>query len=125
MHPRAVLCVCPCARVQLMSCFDNRALSGSPLAIVLDGLMLQGATFEGGVLTQATSSTSELVPIPPITIAWMPSDARPPYPPESTYVSPVYSSIERETVLTQLSMPVKGDLKSWILNGVAVFLGVE
>lgn len=54
-----------------------------------------------------------------------PLNTPPPYPVESTYISPVYGSGEREAVLTQLSLPVRGDLKSWIMNGVAVFLGVE
>jgi len=111
--------------LQLVSCFDNRALSSAPLPIVLKGLTLQGAQFESGVLTMATASTSELVPLPPITVAWMPLDAPPPYPPESTYVSPVYESLEREGVLTQLSLPVEGALQSWIMNGVAVFLGSD
>jgi Dynein heavy chain C-terminal domain len=100
---------------QLVSCFDARALSTTALPIVL----------EGGVLAPASSSTSELVPLPPVTVAWTPLDAPPPIPPEAAYVSPVYGSMERESVLTQLSLPIRGDNTAWILNGVAVFLGVE
>jgi hypothetical protein len=108
-----------------MSCFDRHLLERCPAPVTLEGLMLQGATFSGGVLTEATSTTSELVPLPPAVIAWMPMDSSPPYTADGAYSSPVYFSIERETLLMQISVPVRKAANTWVLAGAAVFLGAE
>ena len=92
---------------------------------VVCGFPLAGAVFNGGVLAEATSTTSELVPLPNVYVAWVPNSAPPPYPVDSVYSSPVYFSLERETLLTQVSIPVRRGAHQWILAGAAVFLGTD
>ncbi len=48
--------------VQLVSSFDRHLMerSGGSVLVTLDGLTLQGALFNGGVLADAASTTSEV-----------------------------------------------------------------
>ena len=70
-------------------------------------------------------STAQLVPLPHVYIAWVPGTSSPPYPEDSVYSAPVYLSLEREVMLTQVALPARRGAHQWILAGAAVFLGAD
>lgn len=70
-------------------------------------------------------STAQLVPLPHVYIAWVPGTSSPPYPEDSVYSAPVYLSLEREVMLTQVALPARRGANQWILAGAAVFLGAD
>ena len=60
-YPRSLSVPRTC-RLQLVSSFDRHLMerSGGSVLVTLDGLTLQGALFNGGVLSDAASTTSEV-----------------------------------------------------------------
>lgn len=87
--------------------------------------MSQGATFSPTGLRAAEGDATELVALPECTIAWVPLTAPSPYQDANAISSPVYFSLARETLLTEVFLPTRGGNDAWTLAGVAVFLGSE
>ena len=86
------------------------------------GMRIQGATLQGGQLTQVTADA----PASTITgidfvVGFVPQKQMPSQP----YVSvPVYTNVSRETFVMSVFFPcAKEEVDGWTLRGVAIFLG--
>ena len=113
--------------LQLQSAVDAGALSavGAKLPVALEGLILQGAVWDGSRLAHADASTPEAVPMRAVYVAWLPADA-PAAHSGGTVTAPVYTGITRETYVTRLALPIPADsTMAWIQAGVALLLGSE
>lgn len=105
----------------------RRMKNDCPLPCVLSGLLLQGATFQGGALQESAPEGSELSPTQDVCIGFAPSSARDTYDADGAVTVPIYLTPTREEFLTELQMPISnaGDQDRWILSGVALFLTEE
>jgi dynein heavy chain 2 len=99
-----------------------------PLSCTLNGLLLQGASFSGtnGVFLQdASSEGSELIPVQPVTIAFIEDTQKNnKISAHNNVLIPVYISPTREDYIMEIEMPSPSDVNNdkWILAGVAMFL---
>lgn len=77
---------CSIDELKLVAAFERRKLGGG--AVVLNGLLLQGCSFEGGhMMEQKGENLQELVNLPPVELAWIRNSDPDPYMAGSTVVS--------------------------------------
>mmetsp|Transcript_23934 Transcript_23934/g.36626 ORF Transcript_23934/g.36626 Transcript_23934/m.36626 type:complete len:171 (+) Transcript_23934:12283-12795(+) len=110
--------------LKLVSSFENTKVS-SGTAIALEGLWLQGCEFDGRKMIDIkdnSGSSRELINLPPCYIAWIGKGDPDPYQDGSTVGTPIYHSIDRETLLCTIEVPSAGEKSSRIIGGVALFL---
>eukprot|EP00798_Chlamydomonas_sp_ICE-L_P023166 gene23167-30374_t len=110
--------------LKLATTWDSSGrISGAATTILVGGLLIQGANFDGARMgpLAADSPTSKVVPA--MSLAWIPKDS--PYPYGSAYMDvPLYTTQDRSKVLTQVQMPVASQEEAgqWILSGIAMFM---
>ncbi|CAE7770330.1 DYNC2H1 [Symbiodinium sp. KB8] len=112
----------------LQSAMDAGQLKevGAASSVAIEGLILQGAVWDGSRLAHADASTAEAVPMRPVYVTWLPPSAGEVYPPRTTVTTPVYTGLTRETFVTRLSLPIPADsTMTWIQAGVALLLGSD
>ncbi|TMW62553.1 hypothetical protein Poli38472_005171 [Pythium oligandrum] len=118
---------CSMDGMKLISCWEKEKISESGASKLewfeITRLLLQGASFEGGMLVEACSDAQELVTVPSCYVAYARDDAKEMYAKESCIKAPLYYSTSRERLLVEIAMPISGDHARWILAGVALFLG--
>ncbi|KXZ45909.1 DHC7 protein [Gonium pectorale] len=101
-----------------------RAAAGAAPVVLLGGMIMQGATFDGSRLSPVTAEAPAFRAIPPMSLAWLPKDAPMAY---STYMdAPLYMTSERTKLLARVQLPVSGqeEQDSWVLAGLSLFLSV-
>jgi dynein heavy chain 2 len=105
----------------------RRMKNDCPLPCVLSSLLLQGATFQGGVLQESSPEGSELTPTPDVCVGFVPAVSRDTYDSQTAVTVPIYMTPSREEFLMELQMPIGqgGDQDRWILSGVALSLTEE
>jgi dynein heavy chain 2, cytosolic len=105
----------------------RRMKNDCPLPCVLSSLLLQGSTFQGGMLQESTPEGGELTPTSDVCIGFVSKSARDTYDEQSAVTVPIYLTPTREEFLMELQMPMNtpGDQNRWILSGVALFLTEE
>jgi len=119
--------------LKLTCAWDKKLLSKAPIVVSLAGLLLQGAALDPSrcQLTESLLDASEVQVVPELHIAWVPPSFAEPYaaaegadPASATPTVPVplFYSLDREKLLTELLLPCSGDKAKWILNGVALLI---
>ena len=111
--------------LQLVSCWDRSLLGSAGIVVTLEGLMLQGAAFDGSSLRPPAPNAPDLIPAPPVHIAWISQKEPNPYGPGSFIPTPVYHNIDRSKLFTEVALPCSGDTSAWVLAGVALFLDTK
>ena len=97
--------------------------SAAGLRVTLDGFLLQGCGFQGGLLSPLAPDAPSMVSLPSCQLAYIPKDQSEPYPDAASALTvPVYVSSTREEYVCEVRVPCKGQLDRWILAGVALFL---
>ncbi|KAF0686502.1 Aste57867_21689 [Aphanomyces stellatus] len=115
---------CSMDGMKLMSCWEKEKTSGSSIDwFAIGGMLLQGASFEGGTLQEPTSDAQELISVPTCYVAYTRDEEREPYAKDAYIKVPLYYDTSRERMLVEISLPVSGDPSKWIIGGVALFLG--
>jgi dynein heavy chain 2 len=117
---------CSMDGMKLLSCWEKDRLPSAGAAtewFEVSRLLLQGASFEGGTLLEASSDAPELAPVPSCFVAFAREDADDMYAKESCLKVPLYYATDRERQLAEVSMPIAGNHAHWVLAGVALFLG--
>uniref|UniRef100_A0A7S0W0F2 Cytoplasmic dynein 2 heavy chain 1 n=2 Tax=Hemiselmis TaxID=77924 RepID=A0A7S0W0F2_9CRYP len=96
------------------------------LPVTINGTVLQGALFGGGLLGEARLDTPTVSPLPPCVIGYIPQSQEDPSPDATSVALPVYEGLDRSKLLTQLRMPCKNkDQDRWILAGCSIFISPE
>ncbi|GLI62890.1 cytoplasmic dynein 1b heavy chain [Volvox africanus] len=100
------------------------SISGAAPVVLLGGMIIQGATFDGSRLSTVAADAPTFRVVPPMCLAWVPKDA--PYAYSSYMEAPLYMTSERSKLLARVQLPVSGpeEQDSWVLAGLALFLSV-
>lgn len=114
---------CSMDGMKLLSCWEKDKLTAKLEWFEITHLLLQGASFEGGTLIEASSDAHELVAVPSCYVAYARDDASELYAKENCIKVPLYYATSRERMLVEISVPIAGDHARWILAGAALFLG--
>jgi hypothetical protein len=113
----------PMDQLRLSCALAPNQLPQCPLAFALDGLLLQGAVCAppAGLAPNAPDAPT-YSPMPLLHCAWVPKDARDPYPPDRSASVALYLDKERETCLAELRLPCSATEHTWLQAGCALFL---
>lgn len=107
--------------LKLVAYFE-RDLCRAPLKMEIEGLMIQGCSFNGKELAFSSASSSSVQPIPHCTLAFIGPNDNEPYGQRGLSV-PVYVATTREEYVCDVKVPCgERDKDSWILGGVALLL---
>mmetsp|Transcript_33539 Transcript_33539/g.74227 ORF Transcript_33539/g.74227 Transcript_33539/m.74227 type:complete len:2007 (+) Transcript_33539:3-6023(+) len=112
----------PMDMLKLATTWDPSRLGGG-VTLMIGGLQIQGATFDGARLNAVAQDAATSRSVPAMALAWIPKDS--PYPYGSAAMSvPLYATEDRSRVLTEVQMPVSGseEAAQWTLAGLALFL---
>ncbi|KAL3904236.1 MAG: hypothetical protein SGPRY_011364 [Prymnesium sp.] len=116
----------PMDSLRLVCALDAGQLSSAALTIVVDGLLIQGALCEPPQgLSPVSVETPIFSPVPPLHLAWVPSQQPELYLADRSAVIPLYLDMERETELAQLRLPCSGTEMQWLQAAAALFLSVN
>lgn len=97
-------------------------LQEAKLQIKISGLLLEGCSFDGNHLSENQHDSPSVSTVLPCFMGWTPQGAYGPYSPEECISLPVYTSAERERVVTNIDVPCGGNQDQWIQCGAALFL---
>uniref|UniRef100_A0ABM5FWF4 Cytoplasmic dynein 2 heavy chain 1 n=2 Tax=Agamidae TaxID=81953 RepID=A0ABM5FWF4_9SAUR len=92
------------------------------LQVQISGLQLEGCSFDGNRLSENQHDSPSVSSVLPCYMAWIPQNAYGPYSPEECISLPVYTSAERDCVVTNIDVPCGGSQDRWIQCGAALFL---
>nr|ADI46936.1 DHC1bm [Volvox carteri f. nagariensis] len=118
---------CSMDALKLVTSWDAarlRSTVGAAPMVLLGGIMLQGATFDGSRLSPVTAEAPAFRAVPPMYLVWLQKDA--PYTYDSYMEAPLYMTTERTKLLARVQLPVSGpeEQDSWVMAGMALFLSV-
>ena len=108
--------------LKLVNSWGSSGLRGSKLPVSIGGLLLEGCSFEGGTLKENAPNSPTVIPMPAVTLAWLPKDGSGGQEGGNSISLPVYLDSRREKLLTRLSVPAGGQPDRWIKAGAALFL---
>lgn len=97
-------------------------LPEAKLQIKISGLLLEGCSFDGNQLSENQLDSPSVSSVLPCFMGWIPQDACGPYSPDECISLPVYTSAERDRVVTNIDVPCGGNQDQWIQCGAALFL---
>ena len=115
--------------LELRSSFNAQDMPEGCIAAKVQGLMLQGAGFDGEQLVPSAAEAAELVSVPVMCISWVAKagdggqDAGGSS--RDRALVPLYYSLSRERLLVQVNVPSGGRSAKWTVAGVALFLSDE
>ena len=96
----------------------------SNISALCDGLMIQGAIFDGQNLQEINACAADLVDLPRMKLTFLPILSSFKVVEEECISLPLYDSMTREKLLAEIPIPCKKELKKkWILSSVALFVG--
>jgi Dynein heavy chain C-terminal domain len=98
---------------------------GAGAAICVSGLALEGAVFDGRVLGHVAADAPATAPLPPLALGWVPLDAAPAArQAQGSVALPVYARRDRQCLLLELDVPVRGAAltQELVLAGAAAFV---
>ncbi len=83
-----------------------RAIAGAAPVLLLGGMIMQGATFDGSRLRPVTAEAPAFRAVPPMCLMLVPKDA--PFAYGSYMEPPLYITSERSKLLARVQLPVSG-----------------
>ncbi|KAJ3146349.1 Cytoplasmic dynein 2 heavy chain 1 [Geranomyces michiganensis] len=113
----------PMDGLRLATTWGSTQVPGQSISVTIDGLLLQGCTFDGKRLSEAHAEDPTFAVAPLCNIAWIPKEGN--RGGKNVLDVPMYTGPSREKVICKVEIPVDGDLDIWILAGVAIFLKPE
>ncbi|XP_073674385.1 cytoplasmic dynein 2 heavy chain 1-like [Garra rufa] len=130
-HPDTFLNALRQETARLMSCSMDSLkfvaswrgqIADTKLQVKVGGLQLEGCVFDGNRLAESHHDSPSVSAVPACYMAWIPQSAVGSYSPDECISLPVYSSAERQRVVTNVQLPCAGDHDTWIQSGAALFL---
>ncbi|XP_064815272.1 cytoplasmic dynein 2 heavy chain 1-like [Oncorhynchus masou masou] len=97
-------------------------ITEAQLQVKVGGLQLEGCSFDGARLSENRHDSPSVSAVPDCYMAWIAQCSSGSYSPEEVISLPVYTSSERVSVVTHVTLPCGGNPDQWIQNGAALFL---
>ncbi|XP_052360063.1 cytoplasmic dynein 2 heavy chain 1 isoform X2 [Oncorhynchus keta] len=97
-------------------------ITEAQLQVKVGGLQLEGCSFDGARLSENRHDSPSVSAVPACYMAWIAQCSSGSYGPEEVISLPVYTSSERVSVVTHVTLPCGGNPDQWIQNGAALFL---
>nr|XP_046169714.1 cytoplasmic dynein 2 heavy chain 1-like [Oncorhynchus gorbuscha] len=97
-------------------------ITEAQLQVKVGGLQLEGCSFDGARLFENRHDSPSVSAVPACYMAWIAQCSSGSYGPEEVISLPVYTSSERVSVVTHVTLPCGGNPDQWIQNGAALFL---
>lgn len=97
-------------------------VQGAKTQVKVGGLQLEGCSFDGSRLSENQRDSPSVSAVPPCQVAWIPKDAPDPYGLDDVISIPVYTSSERDHIVTRMDLPCGGNQSLWLQCGAALFL---
>ncbi|CAI8045536.1 Cytoplasmic dynein 2 heavy chain 1 [Geodia barretti] len=114
---------CSMDSLKLVCSWKPTGIPATKLSIKIAGVQLEGCSFDGSKLTENSHDSPSVVAMPPCTVAWVTSEAPPPYPPEECLSVPVYQSGSRERLVTCVDVHCgRQGRETWLQKNPALFL---
>jgi len=110
----------PMDRLQLVTSTEG-ALSQF-VSINVDGLLLQGAVFEGGRLTDVATESKLLSEMPALSMGWVRDEDASKFDLNNTAKIPMYLTPTREHLVSELSLVCSAEPAHWTIGGTLVCL---
>ncbi|XP_075054902.1 cytoplasmic dynein 2 heavy chain 1 [Mixophyes fleayi] len=92
------------------------------LQVKISGLQLEGCSFDGNSLSENEHDSPSVSLVPPCYMAWISQQSTGTYSSEECISLPVYTSAERDRVVTNIDVPCGTSQNRWIQCGAALFL---
>lgn len=133
-HPDTFLNALRQETARLMSCSMDSLkfvtswrgqITEAKLQVKVGGLQLEGCSFDGHRLAESQHDSPSVSAVPACFMAWIPRTAVGSYSPDECISLPVYSSSERQRVVTSVQLPCAGAHDTWIQSGAALFLKLQ
>ncbi|XP_053561557.1 cytoplasmic dynein 2 heavy chain 1 [Bombina bombina] len=100
-------------------------LQEAKLQVKISGLRLEGCSFDGIRLSENQHDSPSVSMVPPCYMAWIPQQSGGTYSPGECISLPVYTSAERDRVVTNIDVPCGENQNRWIQCGAALFLKTQ
>lgn len=97
-------------------------IAEAQLQVKVGGLQLEGCSFDGVRLSENQHDSPSVSAVPACYMAWIAQCSSGSYSPEEVISLPVYTSSERVSVVTHVTLPCGRNPDQWIQNGAALFL---
>uniref|UniRef100_A0A8C5PP60 Cytoplasmic dynein 2 heavy chain 1 n=1 Tax=Leptobrachium leishanense TaxID=445787 RepID=A0A8C5PP60_9ANUR len=92
------------------------------LQVKISGLQLEGCSFDGNSLSENQHDSPSVSVVPSCYMAWISQQSPSMYFPDECISLPVYTSAERDRVVTNIDVPCGRNKNQWIQCGAALFL---
>ncbi|XP_043928516.1 cytoplasmic dynein 2 heavy chain 1 isoform X1 [Protopterus annectens] len=100
----------------------NGRIKDAKLQVKIGGLQLEGCSFDGNQLSANQHDSPSVSSVLPCYMAWIAQNASGPYSPYDCISLPLYTSAERDRLVTNINIPCGGNQDQWIQCGAALFL---
>ncbi|XP_041438616.1 cytoplasmic dynein 2 heavy chain 1 isoform X2 [Xenopus laevis] len=97
-------------------------ITDAKLQVKVSGLQLEGCSFDGHRLSENQHDSPSVSVVPSCYMAWIPQQSLGTYSPEECISLPMYTSAERDRVVTNIDVPCGSNQNKWIQSGAALFL---
>merc|ERR1711918_203258 len=108
----------PMDRLQLVT--SSEGAFNQFVAINVEGLLLQGAVYDGGRLTDVGIESKLLSEMPTLSMAWVRDEDASKCQQNSTAKIPMYLTPTREHLVSELSLVCSGEPAQWTIGGTLV-----
>ncbi|VDM37199.1 unnamed protein product [Toxocara canis] len=99
----------------------NSALLKDEIVMELSGIYIQGAVFES-TLSETLASSPPFSTAPKLSVAWISAESPDVYKWTDSIFVPMYASVDRKNLITQVQIPCGKDPQKWQIASVALFL---
>jgi len=112
----------PMDKLKLSCTWKEDKVTGAKHKVKIEGLQLEGCTFDGTKLHENLRDSPSISSVPVCTLAWLPKENPDPYPLDECLAVPLYYTLFRDRIVTQLNIPCGKEQDKWIQCGAALFL---
>eukprot|EP00049_Salpingoeca_infusionum_P001770 m.50835 g.50835 ORF g.50835 m.50835 type:complete len:4155 (+) comp11193_c0_seq1:125-12589(+) len=107
--------------LKFVCAWNEQTVEGTPVCCRLKGINAQGFVFDGARIGEVMSNGATLSPMCEVAVGWVPRDMR------RASVSgeievPLYADIERQVLVSKMTLPCSANKTKWVQMGIALFL---
>ena len=114
---------CAMDSLRLVCEWNTDKVENTHVSCRVQGLLVQGCTFDGARLHVAERDSPTFSPVPHVCVGWVPAELLDERELEgATLTVPLYADQERQSLVTRLTMPCTSQKRKWVQAGVALFV---